>query len=107
MSSERVGLSLKHQPLLDTDMNNKEFAAALPALFLFLAAAINAAATPNAPFSAQDMVALHRLADIEVSPDGKRVLYSLRSTDMSANKGHRSMVTGSGQARRQTGATDR
>ncbi len=68
-------------------MNNKEFAAASGLLVLLLASVVNAAAPPPVPFSVQDMVALHRLSDIEVSPDGKRVLYTLRSTDMSANKG--------------------
>ncbi len=69
-------------------MNNKNFIAALLGLtVLHLAAAASAAAPPATPFSAQDMVALNRLSDIAVSPDGKRALYTLRSTDMSANKG--------------------
>jgi dipeptidyl aminopeptidase/acylaminoacyl peptidase len=39
------------------------------------------------PFSAQDMVSLNRISEVEISPDGKHVLYTLRSTDMKANKG--------------------
>ncbi len=39
------------------------------------------------PFGIRDLVRLERLADLAVSPDGKRVAYTLRSTDMEANKG--------------------
>src|SRR5580698_9979066 len=49
------------------------------------------AATPAAdhsqPFSVQDMVRLDRVSEITASPDGKRVAYTLRTTDMEANKG--------------------
>ena len=46
-----------------------------------------AAGVQSQPFSAEDMVALRRISDVESSPDGKRVLYTLRSTDLKANKG--------------------
>jgi dipeptidyl aminopeptidase/acylaminoacyl peptidase len=39
------------------------------------------------PFSVRDLVRLERISDIAVSPDGKRVAYTLRTTDMEANKG--------------------
>jgi dipeptidyl aminopeptidase/acylaminoacyl peptidase len=39
------------------------------------------------PFSVQDLVRLARLSETAVSPDGKRVAYTLRTTDMDANKG--------------------
>jgi len=39
------------------------------------------------PFGVQDLVTLHRISDAVVSPEGKRVVYALRSTDMAANKG--------------------
>jgi dipeptidyl aminopeptidase/acylaminoacyl peptidase len=39
------------------------------------------------PFTADDLVRLARVADPQVSPDGRRVAYSLRETDMEANRG--------------------
>ena len=68
-------------------MKYKHLPLALSGLFIAIATATATVAAPPAPFSAQDMVAMQRLSDIEVSPDGKRVVYSLRSTDMNANKG--------------------
>jgi dipeptidyl aminopeptidase/acylaminoacyl peptidase len=53
-----------------------------------------AAAPPTAPaepFSIQDMVRMERIADVAVAPDGKRVVYTQRSTDMEANKGRTSL----------------
>lgn len=38
-------------------------------------------------FTAQDLVGLDRIADPRVSPDGKYVVYDVRSTDLAANKG--------------------
>jgi dipeptidyl aminopeptidase/acylaminoacyl peptidase len=39
------------------------------------------------PFTVRDLVRLERISEIASSPDGKRVLYTLRTTDMEANKG--------------------
>jgi dipeptidyl aminopeptidase/acylaminoacyl peptidase len=39
------------------------------------------------PFSVQDLVRLDRISEIAASPDGRRVAYTLRTTDMEANKG--------------------
>jgi dipeptidyl aminopeptidase/acylaminoacyl peptidase len=39
------------------------------------------------PFTVQDLVRLERMSDVTASPDGKRVAYTVRSTDMEANKG--------------------
>jgi dipeptidyl aminopeptidase/acylaminoacyl peptidase len=39
------------------------------------------------PFTVQDLVRLERISEIAASPDGKHVAYTLRSTDMEANKG--------------------
>jgi dipeptidyl aminopeptidase/acylaminoacyl peptidase len=65
-------------------------ASARAALVLTVAGAAGAAA-PGAdrsqPFSVQDMVRLDRLSEIAASPDGKRAAYTLRTTDMEANKG--------------------
>jgi dipeptidyl aminopeptidase/acylaminoacyl peptidase len=56
-----------------------------------LGAGATGAATPapdhSQPFTVQDMVRLDRLSEIAASPDGKRVAYTLRTTDMEANKG--------------------
>ncbi len=54
---------------------------------LFLAAAIPAMAAPTHPFSVQDMLAMQRVSDPRVSPDGMRVAFVLRATDLEANKG--------------------
>ncbi|QBX37195.1 S9 family peptidase [Brevundimonas sp. S30B] len=43
------------------------------------------AATPDA-FTYQDMIGLNRLADPQVSPDGRRVVYSVTATDVDANR---------------------
>ena len=50
-------------------------------------AAAGTAADLRQPFTVQDMVRLERISDIAASPDGKRVAYTLRTTDMEANKG--------------------
>src|SRR3984957_15504122 len=39
------------------------------------------------PFTIRDLVRLERISEIAASPDGKRVAYTLRTTDMEANKG--------------------
>lgn len=49
-----------------------------------------AAAEPTAPavpFTARDLVRLERVLDVAVSTDGRRIAYTLRTTDMEANKG--------------------
>ncbi len=50
-------------------------------------AARAAAALSNPPFSVQDLVRLDRISEVAVSPDGKRIAYTLHTTDMDANKG--------------------
>src|SRR5208337_4550657 len=53
-----------------------------------VAAASRAApADARQPFGVRDLVSLARISEIAVSPDGKRVAYTLRTTDMDANKG--------------------
>ncbi len=39
------------------------------------------------PFSVHDMWAMDRISDAQGSPDGKRIAFSLRVTDLEANKG--------------------
>jgi acylaminoacyl-peptidase len=52
------------------------------------------------PFTAADLVSLDRVSDPQVSPDGTRVLYDVRRTDVAANKGVHSIwvasLTGGG-----------
>ncbi len=50
-------------------------------------AALGAAADHSLPFTVQDLVQLERVSDIAASPDGTHVVYTLRSTDLDANKG--------------------
>ena len=60
-----------------------------PARLAALAGALAAlAASPAAarPFTAADLVSLDRASDPHVSPDGKWVLYDLRSTNLAANR---------------------
>src|SRR5271166_1232310 len=45
-----------------------------------------AAEEARPPFGVRDLVNLARISEIAVSPDGKRVAYTLRTTDMDANK---------------------
>ena len=39
------------------------------------------------PFSIHDMLAMDRLLDPQISPDGKWIVFVLRQTDLEANKG--------------------
>jgi len=39
------------------------------------------------PFGVEDLLAMERISDPAVSPDGKQVLFSVRSTDLAANRG--------------------
>jgi dipeptidyl aminopeptidase/acylaminoacyl peptidase len=61
---------------------------ALAAIILLLPVAAAAAPQPKTqPFSARDLVALERVSDPRLSPDGRTVAYQLRQTDLDANKG--------------------
>ncbi len=61
------------------------------------------------PFTVDDMLAMERIAEPDLSPDGKLVVYALRTTDLDANKGRYDLwlaaVDGSG-ARRLTTAVE-
>jgi dipeptidyl aminopeptidase/acylaminoacyl peptidase len=62
---------------------------------LALMAGVSAASAPGTepslPFSVQDMVRMERISEVAAAPDGKRVVYTVRSTDMEANKGRTSL----------------
>ncbi len=52
------------------------------------AGAVEAAARGGThPFGIEDMLAMERISDPQVSPDGKWVLFNLRTTDLAANRG--------------------
>jgi dipeptidyl aminopeptidase/acylaminoacyl peptidase len=59
-------------------------------LFVALVAcglALPATATEPHPFSVHDMLAMLRLGDAQVSPDGRWVVFTVRETDLEANRG--------------------
>jgi dipeptidyl aminopeptidase/acylaminoacyl peptidase len=62
-------------------------------------AAIAAASEPH-PFTVHDLLAMQRISDPQVSPDGTQVLFTLRTTDLDANAGRNDLwlvgVDGSG-----------
>jgi dipeptidyl aminopeptidase/acylaminoacyl peptidase len=58
-----------------------------PALLAGLLLAPGAAAGDSHPFGARDLVRMSRISDPRVSPDGGRVAYVLRTTDLAADKG--------------------
>ncbi len=70
-----------------------------------------AMAAETHPFTVHDMLAMDRISDPRVSPDGARVAFTVRATDLAANKGRTDLylagVDGSGVRRLTTsGAGD-
>lgn len=54
----------------------------------FVAGSLHAAARGQThPFSVRDMLAMDRISDPQASPDGKRVVFVVRRTDLEANRG--------------------
>ena len=49
--------------------------------------AVSQAAAQTHPFSVHDMVAMDRISEPAVSPDGKQIVFVLRKTDLEANRG--------------------
>ena len=43
--------------------------------------------TATHPFSVHDMLAMDRISDPQASPDGRRIVFTLRVTDLEENKG--------------------
>jgi dipeptidyl aminopeptidase/acylaminoacyl peptidase len=58
-----------------------------PLLCLLLAAAPGAVAADTHPFSIHDMLAMDRISEPRVSPDGTKVAFTVRATDLEANRG--------------------
>jgi len=48
---------------------------------------VTAQSEPRHPFSVHDMLAMDRISDPQVSPDGQRIVFVSRVTDLEANKG--------------------
>ncbi len=73
----------------------------LPALAVALLASSVSAAPPH-PFSVMDMLAMDRISDPRVSPDGTRVAFTVRTTDLAGNRGRNDlwMVNTDGSALR-------
>src|SRR5260221_2709311 len=66
---------------------------------------VRASGADTHPFSVQDMLAMDRISDPRVSPDGASVAFTVRVTDLEANKGRNDLwlaPTGGGAARRLT-----
>jgi dipeptidyl aminopeptidase/acylaminoacyl peptidase len=57
------------------------------ALVLLLQRFADAAASDSRPFSVHDLLAMERISDPQVSPDGKRIVFVNRVTDLEQNKG--------------------
>ena len=64
---------------------------ALLACLLAAGSVPRARAAPDAPFTVEDLVILKRVSDPTVSPDGRRVAYVQRETDLGAGKGRTSL----------------
>jgi dipeptidyl aminopeptidase/acylaminoacyl peptidase len=64
--------------------------AASGVLFFLVAAGALAAPAPapaTHPFSVHDMVAMQRIGEPQLSPDGRRIVFVLRTTDLEGNRG--------------------
>ena len=48
---------------------------------------LEAAAQETHPFSVHDMLAMDRISDPQVSPDGRHIVFVVRETDLEANRG--------------------
>ena len=60
-------------------------------LFIFMYAGVAAIAATSEkqthPFSVHDMLAMDRISEPQVSPDGRWIIFVLRKTDLEANRG--------------------
>ncbi len=56
-------------------------------LSVLLCAAVTAAPAQPRPFTVNELVVLKRISEPQASPDGRQVVFVLRSTDLAANKG--------------------
>jgi dipeptidyl aminopeptidase/acylaminoacyl peptidase len=54
---------------------------------ILLASPVAAGEPATHPFSIHDMLAMERISDPQLSPDGRQIVFTLRSTDLEADKG--------------------
>jgi len=64
----------------------QSFAPVACALSACLLAPLGALAAPH-PFNADDLVSMQRVSEPALSPDGRTVVYTVRETDLAANRG--------------------
>jgi dipeptidyl aminopeptidase/acylaminoacyl peptidase len=72
-------------------MKFPRLAAAAFAAILLLPMNAPAADIASRPFTAHDLVMLDRVSDPQAAPDGRSLAFTLRETDLDANKGRRSI----------------
>lgn len=58
-----------------------------PFLLCIILIANPALAVESKPFSIHDMLAMDRISDPQLSPDGDWIVFTLRKTDLEENKG--------------------
>ena len=76
--------------------------------FVFLLLAVSAGSLNGQVMKPEDLWSLGRVSDPQVSPDGKEVLYAVRTYDLAANKGNTGiwkLTLGSGRTLRLTRGT--
>lgn len=56
-------------------------------IFIPLLTAQETSAVTRHPFSVYDLVNMRRISEPQISPDGRQIVYVLRTTDLEANKG--------------------
>jgi dipeptidyl aminopeptidase/acylaminoacyl peptidase len=57
-------------------------------LFVLLLSHADSSGGRAHPFTVHDLLAMDRISDLVASPDGKRIAFSVRQTDLEKNKGH-------------------
>ncbi|MGH9460080.1 MAG: prolyl oligopeptidase family serine peptidase, partial [Vicinamibacteria bacterium] len=67
-------------------MKGQLMKACMLAMAIFLASAHGSLAQTHA-FSVHDMLAMQRISDSQVSPDGRSIVFVVRTTDLDANRG--------------------
>jgi len=75
------------------------------AILIVLALCLTAGAQQTHPFSIHDMLAMDRISDVQISPDGRQVAFVVRRTDLEANRGRTDLwlvSTAGGEPRRLT-----
>ncbi len=58
----------------------------LPLLFIFLVGTLIMGAASH-PFNVHDMLAMDRISDLKLSPNGSQIAFTIRKTDLEANRG--------------------